>query len=81
MNALANSQKDESTSSSSWDSRRKAPVTYRTYTGQEGESERESIRKNPPDILLTNYVMLELILTRVDEAVLVRHASDEVPGS
>jgi ATP-dependent helicase YprA (DUF1998 family) len=31
---------------------------------------------NPPDILLTNYVMLELILTRSQERPLVRQAQD-----
>ena len=50
------------------------PVTFKTYTGQESESAREAIKNSPPDILLTNYVMLELILTRVDELALVRHA-------
>ncbi|WP_344856080.1 DEAD/DEAH box helicase [Planomonospora alba] len=43
------------------------PVTFRRYTGQEKEHEREEILKNPPDILLTNYVMLELVLTRPKE--------------
>ncbi|MBF0124647.1 MAG: DEAD/DEAH box helicase [Magnetococcales bacterium] len=53
------------------------PVTFARYTGQESESERQKIASSPPDILLTNYVMLELILTRhtpVDQAV-VKHAS------
>ena len=39
-------------------------MTFARYTGQESNDERERIAKNPPDILLTNYVMLELILTR-----------------
>jgi len=41
-----------------------APVTFRRYTGQESDEERKEIIANPPDILLTNYVMLELVLTR-----------------
>ncbi|MXX05505.1 MAG: DEAD/DEAH box helicase [Gammaproteobacteria bacterium] len=48
------------------------PVTFARYTGQESTEERVQIAKNPPDILLTNYVMLELIMTRFepsDEAV------------
>lgn len=48
------------------------PVTFARYTGQESTEERDQIAKNPPDILLTNYVMLELIMTRFlpsDEAV------------
>ena len=43
------------------------PVTFARYTGQEDEPERDRIRANPPDILLTNYVMLELMLTRPDD--------------
>jgi len=43
------------------------PVTFARYTGQEVLDEREQIAKNPPDILLTNYVMLELIMTRFGE--------------
>jgi ATP-dependent helicase YprA (DUF1998 family) len=42
-------------------------VTFERYTGQEGEQERAQILKDPPDILLTNYVMLELVLTRPRE--------------
>ena len=41
-----------------------APVTFRRYTGQESDEERKEIIASPPDILLTNYVMLELVLTR-----------------
>ena len=40
------------------------PVTFARYTGQESNAARERIARNPPDLLLTNYVMLELILTR-----------------
>lgn len=43
------------------------PITYAQYTGQEDESTREQLRANPPHILLTNYVMLELILTRAEQ--------------
>ncbi|MDN5851807.1 MAG: protein kinase, partial [Actinomycetia bacterium] len=43
------------------------PVTYARYTGQESADRRAEIRSNPPDILLTNYVMLELMLTRPDD--------------
>ncbi|MFJ9885299.1 protein kinase [Streptomyces sp. NPDC091287] len=43
------------------------PVTFARYTGQESEERRKELRKNPPDILLTNYVMLELMLTRPDD--------------
>ena len=75
MNALANSQNDELEKFLKFGfGKNEMPVTFKTYTGQEGESAREAIKNSPPDILLTNYVMLELILTRVDELALVRHA-------
>ncbi len=53
----------------------KGPVTFRRYTGQESDDERREIWANPPDIILTNYVMLELVLSRVDERPLVEAAS------
>jgi ATP-dependent helicase YprA (DUF1998 family) len=65
MNALANSQEGELRKFLQYgypDS--KGPVTFGKYTGQESEAEREEMRSNPPNILLTNYVMLELLLTR-----------------
>lgn len=43
------------------------PVRFARYTGQENEEARDAILNNPPDVLLTNYVMLELILTRPRE--------------
>ena len=51
------------------------PVRFKRYTGQESDEERQAIIANPPDILLTNYVMLELILTRVEERTLVEKAA------
>lgn len=68
MNALANSQMGELRKFLSLgflDG--KGPVTFARYTGQENDEEKKNIMSNPPDILLTNYVMLELILTRPDE--------------
>ena len=50
------------------------PVTFRRYTGQESDEERQAIITNPPDILLTNYVMLELLLTRPHEKPIVQAA-------
>lgn len=75
MNALANSQEQELQKFLTFghpDGR--GPVTFRRYTGQENDDERRAILANPPDILLTNYVMLELILTRTDERPLVKAA-------
>lgn len=47
--------------------------TFERYTGQESEAERERIRQVKPDILLTNFMMLELLMTRqnrLDQAVI-----------
>lgn len=75
MNALANSQFGELEKFLTRGySAGGEPVTFRRYTGQESDDDRAEIIANPPDILLTNYVMLELILTRVDERPLVRAA-------
>jgi ATP-dependent helicase YprA (DUF1998 family) len=52
----------------------KPPVRFARYTGQEKGAEREAIRSNPPDILLTNYMMLELLLTCIEDRELVRAA-------
>jgi superfamily II DNA/RNA helicase len=66
MNALANSQMNEL-------GKFLAPiegmptVTFGRYTGQESNDERQAIKSNPPDILLTNFMMLELLMTRQSE--------------
>ena len=49
-------------------------MRFAKYTGQERGDVREAIRSNPPDILLTNYMMLELLLTRTEDRELVRAA-------
>jgi ATP-dependent helicase YprA (DUF1998 family)/very-short-patch-repair endonuclease len=54
------------------------PVTFRRYTGQESDEEREEILAQPPDILLTNYVMLELLLTRPHEKKIVAAAQGKL---
>ena len=54
----------------------KEPVRFDRYTGQENRDQRDRIIQNPPDILLTNYVMLELLLTRPFERPLVNAARD-----
>lgn len=75
MNALANSQEEELKKFLHLGYGPGAePVRFKRYTGQEKDEERQEIIANPPDILLTNYVMLELILTRVSEGPLVRQA-------
>jgi len=72
MNALANSQVKELEKFLLPATRGdKALVTFARYTGQESEEERQRIIADPPDILLTNYVMLELIMTRSAERRLI----------
>lgn len=76
MNALANSQQGELEKFLDPLKTGSPPVTFRRYTGQEDDEVREEILTNPPDILLTNYVMLELILTRPRERNLIKAAND-----
>src|ERR1039457_2795204 len=64
MNALANSQLRELEKFLKIGYPDGPPVTFERYTGQESAEDRARIIANPPDILLTNYVMLELVLTR-----------------
>ena len=40
------------------------PVAFASYTGQTTRQERNEIQRNPPHILLTNYMMLEYLLLR-----------------
>ncbi|MFN8176413.1 MAG: DEAD/DEAH box helicase [bacterium] len=72
MNALANSQLGEL---EKFLGAKNPSVTFQRYTGQESEEQRQAILSNPPDILLTNFVMLELILTRPRDRKLIEKAS------
>jgi hypothetical protein len=66
MNALANSQYEEldkRVRNTAFQGR----VTYSRYTGQDSDEKRQAARREPPDILLTNFMMLELLLTRQAE--------------
>jgi len=65
MNALANSQREELHKflDQSGLPENLRP-TFARYTGQEDQDERERIRETKPDILLTNFMMLELLMTR-----------------
>jgi Lhr-like helicase len=67
MNALANSQLEELDKFLHGYPDGQKPFRVARYTGQESPAEREGIACNPPDILLTNFMMLELILTRFDD--------------
>ena len=66
MNALANSQLEELKKFLHGFPAGQQPFTVERYTGQESSEERQRLANNPPDILLTNFMMLELILTRYD---------------
>ncbi|WP_395600575.1 DEAD/DEAH box helicase [Pseudomonas sp. B19125] len=66
MNALANSQLEELDKFLHGYPDGQQPFTVARYTGQESKAARDAIAGNPPDILLTNFMMLELILTRFD---------------
>jgi ATP-dependent helicase YprA (DUF1998 family) len=74
MNALANSQVGELEKYLGTGPDR--PVSFCSYTGQDDEQTKRRIAADPPDILLTNYVMLELILTRTNERQLIQAARD-----
>jgi ATP-dependent helicase YprA (DUF1998 family) len=74
MNALANSQMKELEKflDQAGLSTERRP-TFARYTGQESREERERIRDAKPDILLTNFMMLELLMIRqnsLDRAVI-----------
>lgn len=70
MNALINSQFEEFTryqKNFEKATGKHFPISFGQYTGQEKEEARTKMREEPPQILLTNYMMLELLLTRVRE--------------
>jgi Lhr-like helicase/very-short-patch-repair endonuclease len=72
MNALANSQLEELKKFLGSEPASRV-VTFGRYTGQESTEEREVMAANPPDVLLTNFMMLELLMTRqndIDKAVM-----------
>jgi hypothetical protein len=76
MNALANSQARELEKFLKFGyPDGNGPVSFARYTGQERDEERDRIIAAPPDIVITNYAMLELILTRPKERKLIASAS------
>lgn len=75
MNALINSQfKEIEKFKKTYEEKycRPFPITFDQYTGQESEEQKEKLRLNPPHILLTNYMMLELVMTRSGRDVEIR---------
>src|SRR5258705_1805044 len=76
MNALINSQfKAIEDFKTNYEERlsKSFPITFGQYTGQEDDETREKMKRNPPHILLTNYMMLELIMTRGGKDVEIRN--------
>ncbi|BBH53871.1 DEAD/DEAH box helicase [Fluviispira sanaruensis] len=68
MNALANSQQEELLKYINYGfAKEDVPIQIARYTGQDKEEEREKLRNDPPHILITNYMMLELMLTRLED--------------
>jgi superfamily II DNA/RNA helicase len=70
MNALVNSQFDSlNRLAESYKERigNNFPIRFEKYTGQENDQVKLRIQQNPPHIILTNYVMLELMLIRPGE--------------
>jgi ATP-dependent helicase YprA (DUF1998 family) len=70
MNALVNSQLQAlQTLKKNYEERfgRAFPVTFARYTGETSQDDRQSMRQHPPHILLTNYMMAELMLVRPED--------------
>jgi superfamily II DNA/RNA helicase len=66
MNALINSQEEE-IKKYEQNFGEDFPITFGKYTGQESGDKRAELESKKPDIILTNYMMLELIMTRNGE--------------
>ena len=78
MNALVNSQLAALNELKEHYERRTGrtfPIIFAKYTGETSEEERERIRREPPHILLTNYVMAELLLVRPEDRDLIKAAA------
>ncbi len=70
MNALVNSQVQALEKLRESYQRRTGlpfPVTFAKYTGETAEAVRGDLRAHPPQIMLTNYVMGELLLVRPED--------------
>ncbi|MGQ9576939.1 MAG: DEAD/DEAH box helicase [Thermoguttaceae bacterium] len=70
MNALVNSQLLALENLKEGYERRtgqRFPVSFAKYTGDTRDEDREALRRRPPQILLTNYMMAELLLVRPED--------------
>ncbi len=74
MNALINSQEKAIEDMVANLGSQRNLIRFARYTGQEDISAKEKLQKHPPHILLTNYVMLELMMSRPKEHVFVDKA-------
>ncbi len=77
MNALVNSQHlalEEWASAYKERTGQPFPIRFNKYTGQE-MANRIEIQREPPHILLTNYVMLEMMMVRPEEHMFVDRAA------
>jgi len=81
MNALANSQLamlERLAQDYPRRSGREFPIRFARYTGDTHEEERRTIRNDPPHILLTNYVMAELMMVRTEDRGLLREGASQL---
>ena len=70
MNALVNSQVQALENlKKDYEARtgRPFPLTFARYTGETRDQERQAMRQRPPHIILTNYMMVELMLVRRED--------------
>ena len=73
MNALINSQSNEIQMLLDNLGENQDIIRFGQYTGQQRGKERQRLQEHPPHLLLTNYVMLELMMSRPKERVFVDH--------
>ncbi len=70
MNALINSQTEELEKYRKQyedETGKDFPIKFGQYTGQESQELRDKMKNDMPDIVLTNYMMLELLLSRASD--------------
>lgn len=78
MNALVNSQWESLTAlGQAYQARtgQPMPVRFEKYTGQEDEATKNRIQQDRPHVLLTNFMMLEMMLLRPQESAFVDKAT------
>jgi len=73
MNALINSQETAITDLLNNLGNEQDKIRFARYTGQEKGDRREYLKQHPPHILLTNYVMLELMMSRPAERIFIEN--------